>query len=153
MLSTTFSEIIENTGISIYKLNIDNDKFSGENGFVNKRPYIVINRNMNPERQRSTIAHELAYLCFNWPPDMNIKGIEKIATAISGAFLFPKQDAIRELGVRRSAIEKDMVLVAIEYGISMLLLTMRAKIVQIITEIVHKNFMIRASQFKRTTKV
>ncbi|MDD2402259.1 MAG: XRE family transcriptional regulator [Clostridia bacterium] len=138
--------ILENTGILIYKLDIDNDKFSGKNGFVNKRPYIVINSNMNPERQRSTIAHELAHLCFNWSADMDIKQIEKMATAISGAFLFSKEDAIRELGVHRSAIEKDMILVAIEYGISMLLLAMRAKIVRIIKENVYRNFMIRASQ-------
>lgn len=138
--------ILENTGTLIYKLDIDNDKFSGKNGFVNKRPYIVINSNMNPERQRSTIAHELAHLCFNWPADMDIKEIEKMATAISGAFLFPKVDALRELGVHRSAIEKDMVLVAIEYGISMLLLAMRAKILKIITENAYRNFMIRASK-------
>lgn len=138
--------ILENTGILIYKLELDNDKFSGKNGFVNKRPYIVINSKMNPERQRSTIAHELAHLCFNWPLDMDIKEIEKRATAISGAFLFPKEDVIRELGVRRSAIEKDLDLVAVEYGISMLLLAMRAKIVKIITESVYKNFMIRVSQ-------
>lgn len=138
--------ILENTGILIYKLNIESNKFSGENGFVNKRPYIVINGNMNPERQRSTIAHELAHLCFNWPADMDVKQIEKMATAISGAFLFSKEDAIRELGVHRIALEKDMILVAVEYGISMLLLAMRAKIAKIITENVYKDFMIRASQ-------
>lgn len=138
--------ILENTGILIYKLNVNNDKFSGENGFVNKRPYIVINSNMNPERQRSTIAHELAHLCFDWPPSMESKQIEKMATAVSGAFLFPEVDAIRELGVHRSAVEKDMILVAAEYGISMLLLAMRAREVKIITENVYKNFMIRSSQ-------
>ncbi|MHB1485320.1 MAG: ImmA/IrrE family metallo-endopeptidase [Saccharofermentanales bacterium] len=138
--------IIENIGILIFKLNIDNDKFSGVNGFVNKRPYIVINSKMNPERQRSTIAHELAHLCFNWPADIDFKEIEKRATAISGAFLFPKEDAVRELGVHRSAIEKDMVIVAKEYGISMLLLAMRAKILKIVTESTYKHFIIRASQ-------
>lgn len=138
--------ILENTGILIYKLDIDNDRFSGGNGFVNKRPYIVINNNMNPERQRSTVAHELAHLCFNWPADMDIKEIEKMATAISGAFLFPQEDAIRELGVHRSAVEKDMILVSIEYGISMLLLAMRAKNLKIVTANAYKDFMIRASK-------
>lgn len=138
--------IIENIGILIFKFNIENDKFSGVNGFVNKRPNIVINSKMNPERQRSTIAHELAHLCFDWPADMDYKDIEKRATAISGAFLFPKEDAVRELGVHRSAIENDMVIVAKEYGISMLLLAMRAKILRIVTENKYKYFMIRASQ-------
>lgn len=138
--------ILENSGILIYKLKIENDKFSGENGFVDGWPYIVINGNMNPERQRSTIAHELAHLCFNWPANMDTKEIEKQATAISGAFLFPKKDVIRELGVHRSAVEKDMLLIAEEYGISMLLLAMRAKITRVISENVYRDFMIRASQ-------
>ena len=69
---------------------------------------------MTPERNRSTIVHELAHLMFVWPESMDDKEIEKMATAIGGAFLFPESDTKRELGIRRSAITKDMVLVAVE---------------------------------------
>lgn len=140
------TEILENKGILIYVCNIDNDKFSGINGFVNGRPYIVVNQNMSPERNRSTIVHELSHLMFKWPDDMENSRIEEFATAISGALLFPKSDAIRELGIRRTVISKDMLLVAKEYGISMFLLVKRAQLSGIISTNVAKKFYINASK-------
>lgn len=137
---------LENKGILVYECDIDNKSFSGMNGFVNDRPYIVINPCMNPERVRSTIVHELAHLMFIWPEDMPDKEVEDRATAIGGAFLFPKSDAIRELGIRRSSITRDMTLVAKEYGISMLLLVKRSEIVKIILPSVARRFFIAASQ-------
>lgn len=138
---------LENKGILVYECDLDNKNFSGMNGFVNNRPYIVINPRMTPERIRSTIVHELAHLMFAWPEDMQDKEVEDQATAISGAFLFPKMDVIRELGIRRTSVSKDMVLVAKEYGISMMLLAKRSEIVKIITASVARSFYIKASQF------
>lgn len=138
---------LENKGFLIYLNNIDNDKFSGINGFVNDRPYIMLNKNMSPERNRSTLVHELAHLMFDWNKiNLSENEIEDYATAISGAFLFPKSDAIRELGIHRSKISKDMIMVAIEYGISMMLLTKRAEICNIISPYVAKEFYILASK-------
>lgn len=137
---------LENKGILVYECDIDNSHFSGMNGFVNGRPYIVLNAKMNPERNRSTAVHELAHLMFSWPSDMGEKEIERMATAISGAFLFPGMDAIRELGVRRSVITQDMVLVAIEYGISMMMLVKRAELCQIVTAATAKDFYIKAGK-------
>lgn len=139
--------VLENKGILIFACKIDNDKFSGMNGFVNDRPYIVINGNMSTERNRSTIVHELSHLMFMWPENMEEKELEKYATAISGAFLFPKQDAIRELGIRRREISKDMEIVCKEYGISMYLLVKRAQLSSIISKEVEQNFYIRANQY------
>lgn len=137
---------LENKGILVYECDIDNNKFSGMNGLINGRPYIVLNGKMNAERNRSTIVHELAHLMFVWPEDMKDKDVEQMATAISGAFLFPRSDAVRELGVFRSAIGKDMELVAVEYGISMMLLAKRAEICRIITANALKSFYIKASK-------
>ncbi len=138
--------ILENKGILVYVCDVSNSKFSGMNGFVNNRPYIIINGNMSPERNRSTIAHELAHLMFSWPTDMEDKKVEELATAISGAFLFPKVDAIRELGIRRSSVSKDMTLVCKEYGISMFLLVKRAQMLRIISSGAAKSFYIEASK-------
>lgn len=137
---------LENKGILVYECDIDDDRFSGMNGFVNRRPFIVINPKMNTERSRSTIVHELAHLMFKWPGDMEEKEIEKMATAIGGAFLFSEADARRELGVCRSSITQDMVPIAIEYGISVMLLVKRAEICHIISESVAKGFYIIASK-------
>lgn len=139
------TNILENKGILIYVCNIESKKFSGMNGFVNGRPYIIVNGTMSPERNRSTIAHELAHLLFAWPEDMLEKVIENTATSISGAFLFPEKDAIRELGIRRNRVTLDMTLVCREYGISMYLLVKRAELAKIITRDAAKNFYIRAN--------
>ncbi len=139
--------VLENKGILIYLCDIDNSSFSGMNGFVNDRPYIILNKNMTPERNRSTLAHELAHLLFCWPDDMEESTVEKTATAIGGAFLFLKNDVVRELGLRRYSISKDMLLVCREYGISMLLLVKRAQIAHIISAELAKDFFIKASQW------
>ena len=137
---------LENKGILIYECDVRNNKFSGLNGLVNERPYIAFNAAMTPERNRSTMIHELSHLMFSWPDDISAKDEEVRATAISGAFLFPKKDVVRELGVRRSAVSSDMILVAKEYGISMMLLAKRAEQCGIISPSAAKDFYIQASK-------
>lgn len=138
--------ILENKGILVYICDIESKKFSGMNGFVNDRPYIIVNGNMSPERNRSTIAHELAHLFFDWPDDMDEKEAEDTATAIAGAFLFLQADAMRELGIRRNSVTKDMILVCREYGISMFLLVKRAQIAKIISKDAARRFYVAASK-------
>ena len=137
---------LENKGILVLECHIDNPKFSGMNGFVDGRPYIVLNPDMSAERNRSTAIHELAHLMFDWPDEMADKTIEEQATGIGGAFLFPRNDAIRELGIKRTAVTKDMIMVAKEYGISMMLLVTRARLCGILSEAAAKNFYITASR-------
>ena len=139
-------QLLENKGILIYICDIENDAFSGMNGQVNGRPYIIVNGNMNAERIRSTIAHEMAHFIFCWSDEMEEKDIEDCATAISGAFLFPENDAKRELGLKRSSVSRDMIITCKEYGISMYLLVKRATLCGIINEHVAKNFYINASR-------
>lgn len=137
---------LENQGILIFELNIDNSKFSGMNGTVNGYPYIVINANMNPERARTTIVHELAHLMFDWSSRNDEKANEKYATAIAGAFLITKTDLIRELGLSRSTATKDMVLTCEEYGISIYLLVVRAQQVGIMSEYAMTTFIVTANK-------
>lgn len=139
-------QLLENRGILVYSCDLKNPAFSGMNGLVNKRPYIVFNKNMSPERIRSTIAHEMAHFMFVWPESMGEKEVESMATAISGAFLFPETDAKRELGIRRTRISKDMTLICREYGISMYLLVKRATLCGIINERAEKDFYIQAGK-------
>lgn len=103
-------------------------------------------KNMSPERIRSTIVHEMAHFMFIWSRGMEDKEIENRATAISGAFLLSESDAKRELGIRRSAITKDMSLICKEYGISMYLLVKRANLFGIITDNTAKDFYMKAGQ-------
>lgn len=139
-------ELLENKGILVYITDISHDAFSGMNGSVSGRPYIIVNGRMHPERIRSTIAHEIAHFIFKWPDAMGEKEIEDMATAVSGAFLFPGIDAKRELGIRRSCITKDMTLTCREYGISMYLLVKRANLCGIVNNNVAKEFYIKAGK-------
>ena len=139
-------EILENKGILVLFIEVNSDYFSGMNGTVNGIPYIVINRTMSPARIRSTIVHEVAHFVFDWPEDLSDKDEEDLATAISGAFLFPKEDAYRELGYKRNAISRAMIMTCKEYGISLFMLVKRARLCEIINDSVEKVFYIRASK-------
>ena len=139
-------ELLENKGILVCFLEIESDSFSGMNGLVNGRSYIIVNKAMPPERVRSTIVHEMAHFIFVWPEELQDKDVENRATAISGAFLLSEEDAKRELGIRRSAVTKDMALICREYGISMYLLVKRANLCGIITDSTAKDFYIKAGQ-------
>lgn len=137
--------VLENRGILFMALEGADERFSGMNGFVDGRPYVVVNADMSPERNRSTIAHELAHLMFDWG-GVEGRGQEDHATAVSGAFLLPAADAARELGVRRRAVTRDMEIVAREYGVSMMLLAKRASLAGIVSESAYKAFCIAASK-------
>ena len=139
-------ENLENKGILVCFIEVDSQYFSGINGTVNGIPYIVINSNMSMARIRSTIVHEVAHFAFEWPEGLTDKEEEDIATSISGAFLFPKEDAIRELGFRRTLVSKAMTLTCKEYGISMYMLVKRARLCNIINDSVDKTFYINASR-------
>lgn len=139
-------EMLENKGILVYFLKMESDAFSGMNGLVDGRPYIVVNENMSPERIRSTIAHEMSHFIFKWPEELGEGEIEDRATAISGAFLLSAEDAKRELGIRRSAVTKDMSIICREYGISMYLLVKRANLCGIINDSAARDFYIGAGQ-------
>lgn len=140
------SDILENKGFLVFSFDIKNERFSGLNGFVSGHPYIAFNCNMSPERNRSTISHELAHILFRWPSCMDDKEKEERATAIGCAFLFPESDVKRELGMHRSAISKDMEIICAEYGISMMQLAKRAGIYGIIPKQCLKSFFIEASR-------
>ncbi|MCI9042278.1 XRE family transcriptional regulator [Dubosiella newyorkensis] len=135
-------EILENSGILVYLLDFEKSTFSGMNGTVNGRPYIILNKNMTVERIRTTIVHELVHLFYQWPEDMDDKECENYATQIAGAFMISKEDMIRELGVQRKSITKDMCLVCQEYGIALSLLVVRAEQSGIITDSIARKFFI-----------
>ena len=135
--------MLENRGILVKMLDIDNRHFSGMNGTVNGYPYIVVNNYMTTERKRSTIAHELTHMMFSLNADLDE---EKFATEVSGAFLITSKDVVREIGLQRRAITKDFIIVCKEYGISMYLLVMRATQVKVVSSSVAQNFYIKAGK-------
>lgn len=139
---------LEDIGIIVVLVDVDNDNFSGINGTINNRPYIAVNKNMTPTRIRFTLVHELVHLMFVWPKNLDQKETEKICNKIAGAFLFSKESAIRELGIRRYSvsISRDMIDVCEEYQISFAALIKRAELCGIITKKIYKDFCIRINK-------
>ena len=117
-------DTLENCGIIVCQIDIEDDHFSGINGTLNGRPYIAVNKSMTLERQRFTLIHELTHILFAFPANINE---EKTVDGITGAFLFPKDDVIRELGYYRTNVRGELSALQREYGISMQSALIRAK--------------------------
>ena len=132
------TDILENHGFIICPVAFEDRRFSGNSGFVNGRPYIVVNVSMPAERQRFTLIHEVAHLVFIFK-DEQVE--ERMVDEIAGAFLLPQNDIIRELGPKRSTIRGDLRNIQREYGISMAAIVMRARQVGIIGKTVYETTM------------
>ena len=128
------TDIIENKGIVVCELDINEDWFSGIIGTFNGRPYIAINKTMPAERQRFTLIHELAHILFDLK---DYENEEKIIDHITGSFFFPKEDVLRELGTYRTDIRFDLRCLQREYGISMQSVLLRAKQIGVISDKVY----------------
>jgi Zn-dependent peptidase ImmA (M78 family)/transcriptional regulator with XRE-family HTH domain len=112
-------DIFEMQGIRVFDIAIADVKFDGLCAEVLSKPVIVINRNWPGDRQRFTLAHELGHLMLAGLLDPNIDE-EKACNHFAGAFLFPKESVINELGKNRTSIEiKELALLKEEFGISM----------------------------------
>lgn len=125
------TDIIENQGIIVCQLHVEDTHFSGINGMINGRPYIVVNSNMPAERQRFTVIHELSHILFSFADEDEE---EKAVDGIAGAFLFPSSDVYRELGTKRTNIRGDLRSIQREYGIAMQSILIRAKQCGVITQ-------------------
>lgn len=125
------TDMLENKGFIICPVNYEHRSFSGNSGFIDDRPYIAINIKMPLERQRFTLIHELVHLIFEIEQ-------EHIVDSITGAFLFPENDVIREFGPKRKDIRGDLRNIQREYGISMEAVVIRAYQTQVISKNVYE---------------
>lgn len=130
------TDILENKGYIICPIDVQENRFSGNSGTVNGRPYIAVNINMPAERQRFTLIHELAHLAFAFDEDQDE---ERWVDKITGAFLFPESDIKRELGPKRSNIIGDLRQIQREYNVSMASIAIRARQTDIIGEATYEN--------------
>lgn len=84
-------QLLENRGILVYACDIENDAFSGMNGLVNERPYIVFNKNMSPERLDLQLHMKWHTLFFNGQMKWKIKKLKKWQLLLVVHFFFQKQ--------------------------------------------------------------
>jgi Zn-dependent peptidase ImmA (M78 family)/DNA-binding XRE family transcriptional regulator len=130
-------DLLEENNIKVIEINA-NDEFDGLQTWVNGKdiPVIVLNTGKlkSNDRKRFTAFHELAHLLL--PLDgINEKMAEKYCHRFAGAILFPKEAAIKELGVERNKISiQELGFLKQEYGISIQAIVYRIKDLGIISE-------------------
>jgi len=101
------SELLEDKGIKVIALELP-ENVSGSKAFVRRPdsqdvPVIVVNQRHNGERQRFTLAHELAHLVLRFS-GLSDAEQEKAADRFAGAFLMAKDMVLRLLGSHRTSI-------------------------------------------------
>lgn len=135
-------ELLQNHGVHIIELEIDNQCIDGVSTYVNgKIPIIVINtlKHKTTERKRFTALHELAHLLFRMRPlsvaeheeyisalpslpyevTMKHADTECLCNLFASAMLLPSQVVIRRIGNTRSNIDiKELISIREMYGIS-----------------------------------
>jgi Zn-dependent peptidase ImmA (M78 family)/DNA-binding XRE family transcriptional regulator len=103
----SMAELLEDKGIKVISLDLP-ENVSGSKAFVEQPndkniPVIVVNEHHNGERQRFTLAHELAHLVLHFPT-LRDADQEKAADRFAGAFLMAKEMMYRLLGEHRKSI-------------------------------------------------
>lgn len=104
---SSMAELLEDKGVKVITLDLP-ESISGSKAFVHRQrdkdvPVIVVNRQHNGERQRFTLAHELAHLALRFSGLGDIEQ-EKAADRFAGAFLMAKEMMLRLLGNHRTSI-------------------------------------------------
>lgn len=101
------AELLEDKGVKVIALDLP-ENVSGSKAFVQRPdrpdvPVIVVNQGHNGERQRFTLAHELAHLVLRFS-GLSDAEQEKAADRFAGAFLVAKDMVLRLLGPHRTSI-------------------------------------------------
>lgn len=101
------------------------------------RPVIVVHADWPGDRQRFTLAHELAHLVLDGR--LASRGdLEKACNRFAGAFLVPRAAVRQALGARRRTLEpQELGLLKSEYGLSMQGCLYRARDAGIISAATH----------------
>jgi Zn-dependent peptidase ImmA (M78 family)/DNA-binding XRE family transcriptional regulator len=101
------AELLEDKGVKVIALGLP-ESVSGSKAMIQRPglpelPAIVVNQKHNGERQRFTLAHELAHLVLH-SSNLSESEQEKAADRFAGAFLMDKEMMVRLLGRHRTSI-------------------------------------------------
>ena len=101
------AELLEDKGIKVIALDLP-ENVSGSKAFVQRPgqeavPVIVVNQGHNGERQRFSLAHELAHLVLRFS-GLSESDQEKAADRFAGSFLVAKDMLLQLVGAHRTSI-------------------------------------------------
>ncbi|MGH8389181.1 MAG: helix-turn-helix domain-containing protein [Pseudomonas sp.] len=103
----SMAELLEKKGVKVISLQLP-EKVSGSKAHVSRPnredvPVIVVNQHHNGERQRFTLAHELAHLVLQFS-GLSDADQEKAADRFAGALLMAREMMTQLLGEHRTSI-------------------------------------------------
>lgn len=132
--------------------------FDGLSGMVNDEyPIIVLNANIEQsERRRMTALHELGHLLFNkcFDPALSSKQKEELCTIFANEMLIPSCVFSSIIGENRKDISlNELIDLQILYGISIDAMMMKAKELNIITEVRCRTYYIKKNRDERFKKL
>lgn len=111
---------------------------------------VVCRKDVTGDRQRLTLAHELAHLVLQGGDDAQS---EKFAYRFGAAFLVPREPLIREVGEKRTSLNvHELLLLKERFGVSVQALIRRMRDLEIISEPGYKSACITISRMGWRTK-
>lgn len=101
------AELLEENGVKVIALDLPKS-VSGSKAIVKRPegadvPVVVVNTKHNGERQRFTLAHELAHLVLRFDSKLESAMQEKAADRFAGAFLMAKEMLLSLFGDKRKS--------------------------------------------------
>ncbi|MFS8173137.1 helix-turn-helix domain-containing protein [Vreelandella titanicae] len=122
---------LEPLGLLVMAVDVEHKAFSGMTATAmtvdgQYYPVIVVSSRWPGDRQRFTLAHELAHVLFAGRLTDGVNE-EKACDRFAGAFLAPRESVVKELGSQRKRLEpQELYHLKHEYGLSMAGWVMRA---------------------------
>jgi Zn-dependent peptidase ImmA (M78 family)/DNA-binding XRE family transcriptional regulator len=140
-------DVLETVGMMIIVTAVAADKkFDGLAGTHGQTPLVVISSYLPGDRQRFTLAHELAHLVLQGRLAKGI-AMEKACDRFAGAFLLPGTALRHHLGPHRHQLEvQELYMLKHEFGISMAGILIRANQCGIISDSLYKQWQMRFSR-------
>lgn len=127
-------DTLENQGVRVFIVDSEAEQFDGLSAVINEQPVIVISSKWPGDRQRFTLAHELAhYILHNRLS--NSLDEELACNRFAGAFLFPNAAVFQAVGKKRRALEwPELLFLKEQFQLSMGAICYRLKDLGIIQE-------------------
>lgn len=115
---------LESLGVLVLPVDVEHEAFLGMTAVATTSenqcyPVIAVSSRWPGDRQRFTLAHELAHILF---AGRIAEGVdeEKACDYFAGAFLAPRESVIKEFGTQRKRLEpQELYHLKHEYGLSM----------------------------------
>lgn len=133
-------DLLEEKGVRVLEID-EEDGFDGLSGWVDSRPFIVLNSLSPADRKRLTALHEYAHLSLKFDSIFSDGEKERLCHSFGSAFLLPYDALIKEIGEKRSHISfYELINIKKQYGISMQAIMFRARAYGIISEHIYEAF-------------